>query len=855
MVRTRHSLPSASIAKAPSPIPTNLTPKAANALKKLQIHAKDALIGEKKTASNNATTTGTGKRTYHYRGAVYEIDESTDQAWIEEQPKRYLKGNDDVDAQVGAEEDDDEDMPPSKKAKRSSAAGKKRKRVSEPDEPINTSKVYNFTDVGGREERPILGHLPSWVPETNKERRERLAADKAAGKKRPRHEVLEEIATRGVKIPRVPEKFPIFAEIRAVQQRRETLEERAAVVKIATQTLLVRRKYHEYQKAAALNAQTREEKGLPSIEYKDFPGLSEADAQILAAVDELLKVHDGVIGEATDPVAMLARTSASKLPVPVVEDDQDAIESNQNAVENDHHAVDTDQDPTESDHKARRSSPGLPYFDDDDVTAGAEMEVDDPTPTSIPQADVSSPILPTPEIARNILVAMSQSEMTPPQVFKATDYASLYASGSNSPVAPSSRQSTIVSAPLSLLVRQPIATSPQPDHTVVSSPASATSPGPDLAANAASDSPAAPFTGPNAAPLRATHSPNPQPQPVLRGANAIPLDASSPDQSDQQSPDPQNFAQLPPDSTLPATSKAGHKLTWTISRRHSQDESAESDGWEVFVGRLKGETNEQKRRRVKRELGVVETWGKKTGEQVVKIGGAQGGLQKSRESMDGSSRRESLGGNSLGGRPGSANDRSSISRDSLARGSEKRGSAFGAQGRQIGGSRPGSSGNEMFAGGPGSAGSGSSVYGTPMAGPTNFDHFAGSPLGYAPAPSQFYGSPAPVSGPPSFPAPLQYGAPPLQLHGPPPQQFFGSPAPLPYGPPAQVSGVPPQLYTPPPPQQYFGSPAPAYSSLAQHYTPPAQQYQGNNGISYMSGRGSDRRKSHNEKYGVNGVFY
>ncbi|KAK6443144.1 hypothetical protein LTR95_000661 [Oleoguttula sp. CCFEE 5521] len=845
MVRTRHSLPSASIAKAPSPIPTNLTPKAAKALKKLQIHAKDALIGDKKPASNNATTTGTGKRTYHYRGAVYEIDESTDQAWIEEQPKRYLKGNDDIDAQAGAEEGDDEDMPPTKKAKRASTAGKKRKRVCEPEEPINTSKVYNFTDVGGREERPILGHLPSWVPETNKERRERLAADKAAGRKRPRHEVLEEIATRGVKIPRPPEKFPTFAEIRAVQQRRETLEERAAVVKIATQTLLVGRKYNEYQKAAALNAQIRDEKGLPPIEYKDFPGFSKADARILAAVDELLKVHDGVIAGAADPVAMLARTSKIGTPIPETEDDQDAIET-------DKIATGIDRNATKTDHKAPNPPPGLPYFDDDDVTAGAEMDVDDPTPTTTPQAAVLSPDVLTPEIARNILVAMSQSEMTPPQVFKATDYASLYASGSNSPVAPSARQSTVISAPLSL-ARQPIATSPRPDPTTAASPASPTLPEPDLIDSTSSTSPAAPLTGPNAGPLREIHSATLHPAPVLRGANATPLGASSPDQTDQPSPDPQNFAQLPPNSTLPPVSKAGHKLTWTISRRYSQDKSAELDGWEVFVGRLKGETNDQKRRRLKRELDVVETWGKKTGEQVVKLGGVQGRVQRSRDSMGGSSRRASLGGNSLGGRPGSANDRSSISRDSLVKKSEMR--AFGTQGRHSGGSRPGSSGNEMYAGRPGSAGSGGSVYGTPIAGPTNFDHFAGSPIGYAPAPSQFCGSPAPVAGPPGFPAALQYGAPAPQSYAPPPQQCFGSPAPLPFGPPAQAFGVSPQLYAPPPAQQYFGAPAQPYSSPAQHYSSPAQQIHGSKGISYMSGKGGIRRKSHNEKYGVNGVFY
>ncbi|OQO08769.1 hypothetical protein B0A48_05659 [Cryoendolithus antarcticus] len=833
MVRTRHSLPSASIAKAPSPILTNLTPKAAKALKKLQIHAKDALIGDKKPASNDATTTGTGTRTYHYRGAVYEIDESTDQAWIEEQPKRYLKGNDDIDAQAGAEGDDDEDMPPTKKVKRTSTAGKKRKRVSEPEEPINTSKVYNFTDVGGREERPILGRLPSWVPETNKERRERLAADKAAGRKRPRHEVLEEIATRGVKIPRVPEKFPTFAEIRAKQQRRETLEERAAVVKIATQTLLVRRKYHEYQKAAALNAQIREEKELPPIEYKDFPGFSEADAQILATVDELLKAHDGVIVEAADPVAILARTSKSVTPIQVTEDDQDEIQIDQNA--------------TKTDHKAPKSLPGLPYFDDDDVTAGAEVEVDDSIPISTPQAAASSPAVPTPEIARNILVAMSQSDMTPPQAYKATDYASLYASGSNSPVAPSSRQSTIVSAPLPP-ARQPIATSVESDPTVTTSPASAGSPEPELAAASFSTSPIAPLTGHNAVPLRAIHSPTPQPPPVLRGVNAIPLGASTLDQANQQSPDPQNFAQLPPNSTLPAISKAGHELRWTISRRNSGDDGAEVDGWEVFVGRLEGESNDQKRRRVKRELGVVEAWGKKTGEQIVKIGGAQGGPQRGRESMGGSCRRESLVGSSVGARPGSANDRSSISRDSLVRGSELRGNAFVAQGRHGGGIRPGSSGNEMYAGRPGSAGSSESVYGTPMAGPTNFDHFAGSPPGYAPAPSQFYGSPAPVSGPPSFPAPLQDGVPHPQPYAPPPQQFFGSPAPLPYAPPAQTFGVPPQLFAPAPPQQLYGPPA-------QQYTPPSQQHYSSSGNGYMSGKGGKRRKSHNERYGVNGVFY
>lgn len=66
-------------------------------LRKLAIDGNDALRGERDGKEEAAGA----PRVYHWRGAVYMIDENTPEEWLAAQPKRYLKpprldGNDDI---------------------------------------------------------------------------------------------------------------------------------------------------------------------------------------------------------------------------------------------------------------------------------------------------------------------------------------------------------------------------------------------------------------------------------------------------------------------------------------------------------------------------------------------------------------------------------------------------------------------------------------------------------------------------------------------------------------------------------------------------------------------------------------
>lgn len=119
MVATRRSLGGQA-----TPVPSSSPPAAAStelsraqqaALKKLDIAGTDALKGDAKAAQAARDQV----QTYHYRGAVYAADANTPSAWLENQPKRYLKRSrgDSAGAEsrgegsivVGGEEEDDDD--------------------------------------------------------------------------------------------------------------------------------------------------------------------------------------------------------------------------------------------------------------------------------------------------------------------------------------------------------------------------------------------------------------------------------------------------------------------------------------------------------------------------------------------------------------------------------------------------------------------------------------------------------------------------------------------------------------------------------------------------------------------------
>jgi len=125
MVATRRSLGGQA-----TPVPSSSPPAAASsqltraqqaALKKLDIAGTDALKGDAKAAQAARDQV----QTYHYRGAVYAADANTSPAWIENQPKRYLKRSRDDsagdeskgegsiaaegDGEDGEEEDNDDD--------------------------------------------------------------------------------------------------------------------------------------------------------------------------------------------------------------------------------------------------------------------------------------------------------------------------------------------------------------------------------------------------------------------------------------------------------------------------------------------------------------------------------------------------------------------------------------------------------------------------------------------------------------------------------------------------------------------------------------------------------------------------
>lgn len=87
MVATRRSLGGQASPAAPTTATTPTTKAQQAALKKLNIAGTDALKGDTKAAE----AAKQNQITYHYRGATYVRDDTTKKAWIDNQPKRYLK--------------------------------------------------------------------------------------------------------------------------------------------------------------------------------------------------------------------------------------------------------------------------------------------------------------------------------------------------------------------------------------------------------------------------------------------------------------------------------------------------------------------------------------------------------------------------------------------------------------------------------------------------------------------------------------------------------------------------------------------------------------------------------------------
>ena len=83
MVATRHSLPSAA-GDDETPLETE-NRRVKNALKKLAVHGKSTLVGEKKPEVEESVTI------YHHRGGSYAVTDKTPKSWLENQPARYKR--------------------------------------------------------------------------------------------------------------------------------------------------------------------------------------------------------------------------------------------------------------------------------------------------------------------------------------------------------------------------------------------------------------------------------------------------------------------------------------------------------------------------------------------------------------------------------------------------------------------------------------------------------------------------------------------------------------------------------------------------------------------------------------------
>jgi hypothetical protein len=77
---------------------------------------------------------------------------------------------------------------------------------------------------------------------------------------------------------------------------------------------------------------------------------------------------------------------------------------------------------------------------------------------------------------------------------------------------------------------------------------------------------------------------------------------------------PEAFTFLPPNAQLPTQSKSGAPLRWSITPRRASSINPETCNeraeWVIDVARLEGESKSARNRRVKREMRVVESWGR-----------------------------------------------------------------------------------------------------------------------------------------------------------------------------------------------------------------------------------------------------
>ena len=83
MVATRHSLPS-NAGDDETALETE-SRRVKNALKKLAVHGKGTLLGEKKPDQKENVTI------YHHRGGSYAVTEATPKSWLDNQPARYKR--------------------------------------------------------------------------------------------------------------------------------------------------------------------------------------------------------------------------------------------------------------------------------------------------------------------------------------------------------------------------------------------------------------------------------------------------------------------------------------------------------------------------------------------------------------------------------------------------------------------------------------------------------------------------------------------------------------------------------------------------------------------------------------------
>jgi hypothetical protein len=295
MVNTRRSLsgahasPSTSSppAAAPSPPPTTTsTPQLSRAqqaaLKKLDIAGTDALKGTPKAAAAPKAAV----QTYHYRGAVYAADANTPSAWLENQPKRYLKrgrlsiagaedGGDDSIA-VGGEEEEEERRPAkrqrvpqkSKPAAAAAAAEISSRGKARPSLPAKR-KAAALRDDDEDEDDNTMPRQPAWQAKNAEERLERLQerATAVPSKKAPipdANTMTSEIQRRKQDAMRLQYQVAALAED-ATKSAEEV--ERSKLVKLAKTQRLISAKIREWKMAKELMEAMKRE-----AELKDTNG-------------------------------------------------------------------------------------------------------------------------------------------------------------------------------------------------------------------------------------------------------------------------------------------------------------------------------------------------------------------------------------------------------------------------------------------------------------------------------------------------------------------------------------------------------------------------------------------------------